>query len=89
MGHCLTLKNKLEKELFEDLKEQSRIVISDINLEMFKSMILMKVAELNLIYNRCNPIKAGWTDIIRTDKNHDWKLTGFGAVQFFLYESKK
>lgn len=91
ISYTLALNNKLEKAINEYLQTQERLVINDIDLELFKSSILLKIAELNVGHPRCNSIKCGWWNHgkLFDSPNNDWQLTGFSPVHFFLYASKK
>ncbi|MEP2447379.1 MAG: hypothetical protein ABJI69_09135 [Balneola sp.] len=84
VGHQLTTKNKLQKELREWLISKDRILINtEEDLEAYKKMVVNKVSELNEKHTRCKPIKVHWW---HHGFNNDYHLSGAGFCQYMLYE---
>jgi hypothetical protein len=89
ISNSYSLKNNLEKQVYELLKQNNRIAILPEKLESFRNNLLTKIEGLNQQNKRCKPIIASWNSYKKSfgENKDDYGLTlTAGICNFYIYE---
>lgn len=84
-GFCCQRKNRLEKEVFELIDAQDRLLIPECELEEFKKKILTAIDLISAKNNKCKPVKVSFQNY-RGEKDHF--LIGMDCISFKIYATK-
>lgn len=83
ISYTYSPKNKLEKAVYELLKEKDRSIVPDNDLIKFQGQITDRIEELNKDFPRCNPIKPYFHKV-----GKDYHLSPNVTAVFNIYASK-
>jgi hypothetical protein len=89
ISNSYSLKNNLEKQVYNLLEKHNRIAILPEKLADFRKDLLTKIEVLNQENKRCKPIKAYWNSTKRDyNENRDDFGLGLssGICNFYIYE---
>lgn len=89
ISNTYSLKNSLEKQVYELLTKNNRIAITPQNLDSFKKGLLEKIECLNNENKRCKPVKATWFGHKKQygENRDDYSLSiPQGICYFYIYE---
>ena len=89
-----SLSNRLEKAIYAYLRQEERGWIEGSDIELYQSIILEKIDDLNKKHPRCQPVKATWSTFNRNntgDRDYPRQdiyldLNNFSICHFELYE---
>jgi hypothetical protein len=82
-------KNKLEREVYDFLKQYDRVLVDKKQLKAFKALISTTLSAANKKYAAYNEFPTIWNRVYQTDKYQDHKISmGVGrSCTFTLYLS--
>lgn len=84
-GNLLVAKNKLHKEIQDEIEHYDRVLIEDKDIHVFKTEILDKVDVLNKLNPRCKPVEPKFY----SNNGIDYHLHfSEGIIQLHIYQSE-
>ena len=75
--------NKLQQDIYDDLKLVNRILVTADLLNKLKADVIEVIEEKNTSFKKCKPVKAYWNDMDREDALPSYHLSLNGLT--FMY----